>query len=369
MNRLTLVISSLVGGGAERVLTILANGWVSRGTEVTLATLDDRAPFYALDFRVARRPLGVAGISANSLAAVWNNLRRVGALRRAIRQSRPDAVVSFADVTNVLTLLATRGLGIPVVVSERSDPAFCPIGIVFGILRGWLYPRADAVIVQSEEDRRFFSAAIQARTDVIPNPVLPAEAVRQEDAAPSASGKTVISLGRLSKEKGFDLLIDAFGRIAPERPEWSLEIWGEGPQRPLLEKMAAERGHTGRIRLRGQTASPQEKLLRADLFVLCSRFEGFPNALCEAMACGLPVLAVDCPSGPRQIVQDGVDGILVPPDDPAALADGMRRLMEDRELRRRLASRAPEVAQRFGLDRVLGLWEAVLERAARRRRT
>ncbi len=369
MNRLTLVISSLMGGGAERVLSILANGWVSRGTEVTLATLDDRAPFYALNPRIARRPLGVAGISANSLAAIWNNLRRVGALRRAIRQSRPDAVVSFGDATNVLTLLSTRGLLIPIVVSERSDPAFCPIGNVFGILRRWLYPLADAVVVQSEEARSFFSTAIQARTDVIPNPVLPAGALRKENAKGDYSRKTVIALGRLSKEKGFDLLIDAFARIAPERPEWSLEIWGEGPDRPLLERMVAERRLAERIRLPGQTPSPQEKLLRADLFVLSSRFEGFPNALCEAMACALPVLSVDCPSGPRQIVRDGVDGVLVPPDDRAALAHGMRRLMDDPELRRRLASRAPEVADRFGLDRVLDLWDAALERAARRRRT
>jgi len=369
LSRLTLVISSLLGGGAERVMTILANGWVSRGTQVTLVTLDDRAPFYAQDPGVSRLPLGLAGISANVVDALARNLRRVRALRLAIRGSRPDAVVSFGDVTNVLTLLATRGLGIPVVVSERSDPAFCPIGNAFGILRRWLYPHADVVVVQSGEARRFFSAAIQARTDVIPNPVLPAGALRKENAEEDHSSKTVIAIGRLSKEKGFDLLIDAFARIAPERREWSLDIWGEGPDRPLLEKMVVENGLAERIRLPGQTRSPQEQLLRADLFVLSSRFEGFPNALCEAMACGLPVLAANCPSGPRQIIRDGVDGILVPPQDPLALALGMSRLMDDRELRQQLGSRAPEVVSRFDLDRILSLWEAALERAARRGRT
>jgi glycosyltransferase involved in cell wall biosynthesis len=255
---------------------------------------------------------------------------------------------------------------VPVLVSERSDPAFFPIARSFGVLRRGLYPRADAVVVQSEQARRFFSGAVRERTVVIPNPVLPAQ---RQEPAPPGPGRTVVSLGRLSKVKGFDLLIDAFARIAPEHPDWSLEIWGEGPERPRLEKMAADKGLGSRLRLPGHTSSPQEKLSRADLFVLSSRVEGFPNALCEAMASGLPVVAVDCPSGPRQIIRDGVDGILVAPDDAAALARGMNRLMESPELARRLASRAPDVVQRFALDRVLGLWEAALEGAVRRRRT
>src|SRR6266545_50958 len=364
---LTLVISSLGSGGAERVLTILANSWVNRGAQVTLITLDASVPFYPLDPRVSLRPLGVTGVSTNLFIATRNNLRRVGSLRRAIRESHPDAVVSFVDVTNVLTVLATRGLGVPVLLSERSDPAFSPVGKTFRFLRRHTYPRAEALVVQSKEARSFFSPAIQARANVIPNPVVPAGRIRREESAPSVSGRTVVSLGRLSKEKGFDLLIDGFARIASSRPEWSLEIWGEGPERPFLQKMVAERRLTERIQLPGETRSPQEALLRADLFVLSSRFEGFPNALCEAMACGLPVLAADCPSGPRQIVRSEVDGILIPPEDPAALAEGMRRLMEDAELRRRLARRAPEVVERFSLDRVLGLWDTTLEEAARRR--
>lgn len=358
--RLTLVIGSLGGGGAERVLTILANAWVARGDAVALVTLDREAPFYPLDGRVAYRPLGVAGRSAGVAAAILNNALRIRALRAAIRESRPDAVVSFVDTTNVLTLLATRGMGVPVVVSERTDPNHFPIGRAYGALRRWLYPAAQAVIVQTEAAARFFSRKIRERTHVIPNPVLPAPA-----KPPATPQVKIVALGRLSREKGFDLLIEAFASVACEWPEWSLEIWGEGPERSALEKLVMEAGISGRVRLPGSTQAPLSVLRAASLFVLPSRVEGFPNALLEAMAAGLPVLAADCRSGPGEIVRDGVDGLLVAPGDAAALAEGIRRLLGDSALRARLAARAPEVVGRFALDRVVALWDATLVEASR----
>jgi glycosyltransferase involved in cell wall biosynthesis len=164
-------------------------------------------------------------------------------------------------------------------------------------------------------------------------------------------------MGRLSAEKGFDLLLDAFARIAPQHADWSLKILGQGPLRPALQAQALRLDLGERVQFTGEVADPFPILRVADLFVFPSRSEGFGMALAEAMACGLPAVSFDCPSGPRDIVRDGIDGILVPPEDVVALAAALDRLMGDAQERERLAVRAPEVTVRFSRERILSLWQ------------
>jgi len=168
-------------------------------------------------------------------------------------------------------------------------------------------------------------------------------------------------MGRLVEQKGFDILVEAFSRCATKHSDWSLVILGEGPQRTRLEAAAAELGIGDRVHLVGQVREPDTILKGADLFVLSSRYEGFPNALVEAMACELPVVSTDCSSGgPRDIIRDGVDGILVPPRDVEALASAMDRLMADQDGRQRLGKSAAEVVERFSTTRVMKVWDDLL---------
>lgn len=371
--RLALVISSLRPGGAEGVLARLAGGLAGRGHQVTLLTLDVEPPRAGLLSPLVRHvPLGLSGPASGPVSALLANLRRVRALRRALLEIRPGAVLSFMAETNVLTLLAV-GAKLPVVAAERAHPARHALAAPWSRLRNYSYPLAAALAVQTADVADFFAPSLRPRCVVIPNPALRPQAQEQElephfarlvDPWREQGGRVLLGLGRLNAQKGFDLLLRAWARLAHDFPSWRPVVLGEGPERPRLLALAEELGLDGAAVFPGRTQAPGAALARAELFVLPSRYEGFPNALLEALACGVPAVAFDCPSGPAEIIRPGVDGLLVPEGDADALAASLARLMADDALRRSMAGRAPEVLERFGLEAVLDLWETLLARVA-----
>jgi glycosyltransferase involved in cell wall biosynthesis len=356
----SLVLPSLVGGGAERTATELANHWAEQGRRVCLITIDAAATSnYPLDPRVSVRGLRLMRVSRSLVSALWNNSLRVRRLRQAIRESDARQVVSFTDVTNVTTLLACRDLQVGVIACERTEPRRHQIGSVWSRLRKRTYGRAMAIVVQTQAVKKWALAqGWGVPVYAIPNaaPRIPAEA----PAVMEAPRPAVVALGRLSREKGMDLLIEAFALVAPRHPQWSLRIHGEGVEREALESQAVRLGISDRVQLAGWTRHPQRDLQAADIFALPSRYEGFPNALLEAMAAGLACVSFDCDSGPREIVRDATDGLLVPPADAPALAAALDRLMTDPDLRRRLGENAQSVVDRFSRARFHRQWDAVL---------
>lgn len=361
--RLTLVIHGMSAGGAERVMKVLADGWAARGDEVALITLDTAdSDFYHCDERVKRVGLGIKAESAGPVSALTHNLGRVAALRRAIRASRPQVIISFTDSTNVLALLAARGLGAPVIACEHIDPFRHSVGPLWGALRRLTYPRAGAVVGVTKAAEDFVRRFVRHRPVLtLPNPI--------EPPPPPADlprlwpeGPALLAMGRLDPQKNFPLLIRAFAAAGAACPHWRLVILGEGPLRPELEALAAGLGLAGRVHLPGRVDDPFTHLRRAQIFVMSSDYEGFPMSLLEAMSCGLPVVATDCGTGMREIVRPGVDGLLTPVGDEAALARTLTGLMQDPARRAALAAAAPEVCQRFGLARILGLWDELFRR-------
>jgi glycosyltransferase involved in cell wall biosynthesis len=367
--RLTLVIPSLRSGGAERVMAVLADHWAASGRTVTLLTFTppDEAPFFPVDLRVQHVRLDLDRPSRSIIDGIGANLRRARTLRRAVRASRPDVVLSFMDRTNVLTLVATIGLAVPVIVQEHNDPAEEPMSRPWAFLRRVTYRRAASVVALSATALSYFDGPIRRRGRVIPNPVVRPRGAGVV-AADSHPGPTIVAMGRLVPQKGFDLLLEAVARLDPVGRGWTIDIWGEGSMRPELEAARERLGLTEVVRLPGVTPTPGAAMVAARLFVLSSRYEGFPTVLGEAMAAGLAVVAFDCPSGPREMVRDGVDGLLVPDGDLDALAAALERVLTDEPLRASLAVRAPEILERFGIDRIAERWDdlfsAVLPRAA-----
>jgi GalNAc-alpha-(1->4)-GalNAc-alpha-(1->3)-diNAcBac-PP-undecaprenol alpha-1,4-N-acetyl-D-galactosaminyltransferase len=379
--RLTFVVSSLGCGGVERVTAHLAGGLAARGHHVTVITLaDESRDFFRLPQNVSRVALGVG----SGPPTAWWRLgpaiaRRLAAIRQAIQAAAPEVVISRANQINVQVLIGLRSLGYPVIITEHGDrpPRRDAAGAwawrqwLWYRLRRFSYPLAFAVVSVSHAIDRHFAWLPPQRRAVIYNPFPPVERAAPRAAIPDRP--RLVSMGRLSHDKGFDILLRAFGRIAKRFPDWQLVVVGDGALRDELRGLSDELALGDQVVFAGAVSEPLATLQQAQLFVMPSRYEGFPNALGEALSCGLPVIAADCPSRPsrvwhpggvRELVRDGVDGLLVPPEDPAALAHAMASLMADTEKRQRLASRAREVAERFAFERILDEWELLLVRAA-----
>ncbi len=367
--RLTLVIAELGPGGGQRLLSLLAGAWAERGRRVTVVTLGGReGDFFTLHPRVRRLALDCLGTSRGPGEALLNNLRRLWRLRRALAAGRPQVVISFMDRTNVLTLLAARGLGLPLIATEHSHPRRNETDPVWIALRRFTYPWAEVVQCVSREGADYVCGFVPpARVEVMPAPVPPPP--REIPPPPEPPGgapleRCVVGLGRLSAEKGFDLLLRAFALLAPEHPRWHLLIVGEGPARTELEALRAELGLEGRIHLPGARREVYGLLSRAGLVAMPSRYEGFPLVLVEAMSCGAPVVATACTTAVAEISRGGRDALVVPPEDPVALAAAMSALMASPRARRILGRRARSVTRRYGLEAVLGRWEETFARLA-----
>ena len=359
--RLTLAINSLGCGGAEKVMVNLAGRLAAAGYPVSLLTTGNIPDFFSPPNTISRRRLA----PENNPDCRWFDLpcqrRRTRALRDALLRDRHDVVISFIDVMNIAVLMALSGSGVPVIVVEHTDPRRHAIGWRWSCLRRLLYPRAGRVVMLTR-DARDWANRLWPRWNAvtIPNALEPAPSCLQSIRPAIFGPRNLVAMGRLGPEKGFDWLIDAYARLAARFPEWHLIIYGEGQERPKLEAMVRERGLEDRIRLPGIERHPEQVLPHADVFVVSSRYEGFSLALAEAMAVGAPVVSFAC-SGPLEIVRDGVDGLLAPPGDVAALADTLARLMGDEELRRRLGREAPAVVERYAPERILGLWRNEIE--------
>jgi glycosyltransferase involved in cell wall biosynthesis len=228
-----------------------------------------------------------------------------------------------------------------------------------------VYPRASAVTVLTDNVVTPFRAMVPgvARIAVVPNP-LPDELFQQTRVvADPTARRRLISVGRLHPQKNYGLLIDTFASLANEFPQWDLWIWGDGPERTQLEAQIAQRSMAGRIVLAGVTPSVWVEIARSDAFVMSSRFEGFGLALAESMALGVPAVAFDCPSGPRQLTRDGRDALLVPLGDSQAMADALRRLLADEGLRAELGRKgAISIRERYSVHAVMRIWDDLFAR-------
>lgn len=358
--RILCVIPQLGAGGAERVMVKISNNLAFRH-DVVLLTWEapGTLPFYPLGDGVHLKQVHLSATGwGGKVSALW---RRVLMIRKHVREYRADVVLSFLDTTNISAILGCLGTGVPVVVSERIDPARYHLGWLVTELRLFLYPLADRVVVQTSRVASYFPSRMRARIVELPNPIAPASALASPET-PGPDGRfRIVAMGRLVHQKGFERLIDAFARLAGRHPEWDVVIFGEGPDRAALKQQAYAAGIQGRVTLAGVSSASHMELAASHLFAFPSRFEGFPNALGEAMSAGLPAVGYDGVSGVEEMIEDGITGILLHETaDIKALASALHLLMRDAALRARMGAAAVSRAARWAEDLVMARWEGLL---------
>lgn len=405
---LILVCDSLDAGGIERVVSTLANEWSRRGRKVSVVTLHDNRRFYTLDpavhhvvvehgasrlssvlrklkavlvwLRVAKPFLiGLLGptlfnfffeIAHRAFIAVYLTFETLG-LRRALRRIDSGLVVSFGTAVNVITLKACRGLERRVIISERNNPG--------RLIRLWenlwrhYYPLADVVTANTRSalsDMRGFVG--ERKLAFVPNPVqLPNGSGKGNGNGHHGNGHParkpvgtaapfVLTVGRLVEDKAQDVLLDAFAQTGEAFKDWRLAIVGDGRLAGPLRAQAKALGICERVDWHGIVSDPYDFYRTAHVFALPSRVEGTPNALLEAMSCGLPVVVSDGAPGPLELIEDEVTGLIVPVNDPAKLAAALRRLATDDELRARLGTAARERVSEYNLPHALVAWESIV---------
>lgn len=354
-------LNCLEQGGAERVVTNLANRFAKEGYQVFIATEWYGENEFQIDERIVRVHVGLREGDEKKHRLI-KFLLRIKYLRDFLKKEKPDILIPFARKAVYRGLTAAYFLKIPVLISIRTDPAghydrrFDKIQIPF------LFPRADGCVFQTDGARDFFAPRLQKNSRIILNPIHDKYIGVPE---PEKRSRTVVQSGRLVDFKNQPMLIRAFVKVHAKHPDYDLKIYGGDSfdgTKEILEDLIRENEARDYIRLMGASDSLEKDLADAALFAFTSDWEGLPNALMEAMALGLPIVATDCPcGGPATIMTNEVDGLLIPIKDEQALVDGINRLIEDPDLAARLGAKARKIADRANGQAVYEQWRDYIE--------
>lgn len=348
MKRVMFVCLALKSGGAERVVNILANEFLNRDYDVTILAFSDSADSYGLDERIH--------LELHSLFkynAVVKKIKRITTIRKLIKEKQIDLVIAFSYYINMSAIIAKFGLNTKVVISERNDPAQEDSRPLLKYSRDILYRAANLLVCQTEDAKDYFPKAVQKKTVVIMNPLTdklpnPYFGVRE---------KKIVCFARLHKQKNLPLLIQAFAQVHRKHPEYKLKIYGNGEEKEHLLQLIHNLKLEDAASIYPFSDNIHSDILQANMFVLPSDYEGLSNSMLEAMALGIPTVCTDCPcGGARMVIQDHVNGMLVPVGDCDGLVKAINELIENEVLARKLSERSVEIRKRLNSSAICGEW-------------
>ena len=357
------------GGGAERVASALCNSWSDQGHAVTLMPTFSGKGDCLYELRDEVKLVYLADLVRCGPFPVVSKVIRVITLRKFIIRNAPDVVISFQIHVNIAAILSSLGKSIPLIVCERSYPGLHKVPALISLFRRLLYSRAHTIVCQTKAAKKWLDDRFpKSKIVIIPNPIsfpLPlgrAVPLKPEDFI-SGERSLLLAVGRLVSEKGYGLLIEAFSSVASECKEWDLVIVGEGENRKALDQVIQNHGLTNRVFLPGEAGNPGDWYDRADLFAMTSWYEGFPNALLEAMSYGTASISFDCLAGPADMIEHKTNGYLVPPQQGSlGFGKALQELMSDAEMRNEFGKEAKSSMQsNFSLEKVNENWMQTIQ--------
>lgn len=356
--KIMFYIGNLAIGGAQRVVVNLANYFNSLHYPVVIVTAKVEDGEYTYDEGVGRIHSDIVGDEITD-SGLQNFIRRLTKMRRIWKKERPSVILSFMGKSNFMSIVSAFGLGIPVLVSVRSDPNREYAGKIMRFLSKTLFYFAAGIVLQTEDAVQYFPKCIRKKAIIMPNSLKPDfikprfEGVRRNE---------IVTVGAIDANKNHALLIDAFAEIANEYPQMQVILYGEGCKRRELEERVKKLNLSEKIHFPGRDTAIYDKIDQARIFVLTSNAEGMPNALMEAMALGLAVISTDCPcGGPRTLIKDGENGLLIPVGDKQALTQALRRILQNPGLEEKLGKNAHKLGNELKPDKVNEKWRIYIE--------
>ncbi|WP_276166280.1 glycosyltransferase family 4 protein [Zobellia alginiliquefaciens] len=358
---LAFVIHSMASGGAERVVSIISSRLVSE-YNVFIFTLTAEKSYYHLPPEVTHIFCCEGSMpSANIWDALKTNYKIYKAIIKHLKMYQIHNCIAFMTSTNIITTLASKSQGIPVIICERNNPYIetKSINLFWRIIRRLVYPLANKLVVQTDQVKTFYqSFIIEKKLKTIPNPINPEFQTLKTSNIPKKN--ILLNVGRLEYQKGQDVLIRAFKKANLEN--WVLFIIGEGSLRNPLENLIDELGLKDQVFLLGKRKNVSKYYLSSTIFIFSSRFEGFPNALLEAMYFGMPCISTDCPTGPSEMIKDNVSGLLTPVDNVDKLAKKISLLSKNPTLRNTLSKNAYESVKQYSCGNIISEWRDLIEK-------
>lgn len=345
-------------GGAAKMMSFVANSLSKKNHDVTILLYKGGEIQQKLEdkIKIINENIAVTG--------KFKHLKNICRIKRIISREKPDVIISFLHFPNLYATIIGKMLGIPVIISERGNPYSLKGLKDRMILKSFNY--ANGAVFQTEGAKSFYSKKLQARGSVIPNPIVKKNINAKFDIG--TENHEIVFIARFQNiQKRQDLIVEALEKVINVYPDTVLKFYGTGNDLPMIENLVKNKHLENNVRFMGYTNTPEEVMVNSEVFVLTSDYEGIPNSLIEAMSVGMPVVSTDCdPGGARLLIENGVNGFIVPKNDTEAIAKKIIELFSNKELREKFSKEATKITERFTEEKIAGQWLEYIHKIAKK---